>query len=260
MHPPPAAPPLSQPWRDLPLRSNEIRVFSLWLDLSPARVASLAARLSLDERSRADRFHFEQHRHRFVVGRGLLRGLLAACLGLDPQEVRFVYGRFGKPALAPDLAHRLPVSFNLAHSGPAGICALALDRDVGVDVEEIRPLREQDAIARRVFAPAEVRSLEERDESERLRWFFRIWARREALLKARGDGLGGSQRSFDVSAIADGAGGDVSEEGSGETMAWSLRDLTAPPGFTAAVAVRGSLGEIVECGDPEHLGDSRDMG
>lgn len=248
MDPPPAAPQPSQPWRSLPLRSNEIRVFSLWLDLAPARVESLAARLSPDERARAGRFHFEQHRNRFVAGRGLLRGLLAAALGLDPQEVRFVYGRFGKPALAPDLADRLPVSFNLAHSGPAGICALALERDVGVDVEEIRPLRDFDAIARRVFAPAEVRSLEERDETDRLRWFFRIWARREALLKARGDGLGGSRGSFDVSAIADGAGGDVSEDGSGEPTAWSLRDLTAPPGFSAAVAARGPLGEVVECG------------
>jgi 4'-phosphopantetheinyl transferase len=251
MDPPADGPQFAGPSRPLPLRPGEVRVVSFWLDLPLAQVESLAARLSPDERQRADRFHFDQHRHRFVVGRGLLRGLLASSLGIQPGEVRFVYGPHGKPALAPDTARHAQVSFNLAHSGPAGLCALALDRDVGVDVETVRPLQDLDGIARRAFGPAEVASLESRLESDRLGWFFRIWTRKEALLKARGEGLGGGPGRFDVSQLSD--RGEASRDGS--PCGWFVRDLPAPEGFAAALAVRGPIAEVVVCRHFEQAGD-----
>lgn len=138
--------------------------------------------LSSDERERADRFHFERDRIAFRAGRAWLRAVLAGYLGVPPAAIRFGYGPHGKPHLAdrPDLR------FNLAHSGGWAALAVATGREVGIDVEAIRPIAER--VERVVFTPAEIAALNRLPAEERRLGFYNAWTRKEAYLKALGSG------------------------------------------------------------------------
>jgi len=137
---------------------SEVRCWSARLDVAPDQFYGT---LSDDERRRAARFRFERDRRRFIVARGELRELLGRYLDTRASELRFVYNAFGKPALSPEFGGRL--KFNLSHSADLALIAIATDREVGVDVEYLRP-----------------------DEP---RTFFEAWTKQEAYVKARGEGL-----------------------------------------------------------------------
>jgi 4'-phosphopantetheinyl transferase len=158
------------------------------LDVSADAYARLHATLPPDERSRSARFRFQADRRRFVVARAVLRDLLARHLEIEPAVIRFAYNAFGKPALTPEFGGR--VRFNLSHSAHLALIAIATDVDVGVDVEWIRADPDQAEIARHFFSEAEVARLNALPRQLKAEEFFRCWTRREACVKARGQGLG----------------------------------------------------------------------
>jgi 4'-phosphopantetheinyl transferase len=149
--------------------------------------------LSEDERARARRFRFPLHRERFVAARSALRRILAAYLDLDPAGLRFQYSPHGKPRLEQEW-----LRFNLAHSEDLALCAVAHGREVGVDIERIRP-RPDEGIPERFFSPSEAAQLRGLPPPA----FYRYWTAKEAWLKARGEGLSVALDSFDVSALND---------------------------------------------------------
>lgn len=174
--------------------------------------------MSADERERSDRLRSEAHRARFERARAALRGILGRYLERSPADVEFAYGPTGKPALAaPD-----SLRFNLSHSGDVALCAVARRGEVGVDVEEQRPIRDFRRIAQRHFAPVE----QERwaSEGETLESFYAVWTRKEAMLKASGSGLTRPLERVD------------SERGTLDGVVYWLRDLDPGPGFAAAIA------------------------
>jgi 4'-phosphopantetheinyl transferase len=139
------------------LSPDQIVVWRVRLDRESDYVKSIAETLSSDEKIRAERFHFEQDRNRFIVARGTLRGVLAGYLGMDPHSVQFQYGVRGKPAL--DEKYCSDIRFNVSHS--RGIALLALQRKgaIGVDVEKIRNDFKVEDIAHRFFSASEIREL-----------------------------------------------------------------------------------------------------
>ncbi len=145
--------------------------------------------LSPDERARAARFVRAEDGERWAAARGILRALLAAYAGADPRALRFAEGPHGKPALAEPARLR----FNLSHSGDVALYAVALDREVGVDVELPRRTVDAVAIARRVLGEDEATRLAALDPPAREREFLRAWVRWEAVLKCRGTGIGGAE-------------------------------------------------------------------
>jgi 4'-phosphopantetheinyl transferase len=216
------------------LTGDAIHVWPLGLDVSAARLATLQAWLHGDERRRADRFRFQRHRDRFVAGRGQLREVLARYLDAAPRTLEFRYGREGKPRLTGERSLR----FNLSHCEDQALLAVARDREVGVDVEWIRPDFECEQIAARFFSPAETAALRASPASARASVFFAIWTRKEAFVKAKGGGLSIPLADFDVSADLSGpvrllrTAWDPSE-----ARRWTLRTLETLPGFAAALAV-----------------------
>jgi 4'-phosphopantetheinyl transferase len=190
----------------------------------------LKAVLSPDEAGRAGRFHFERDRQRYAAARGLLRVILAACSETRPGDLWFQHNEFGKPRLpAPAL------SFNLAHSHDRILIAIAARREVGVDIERIEPERSVDDVARRYFSGSERVALAAAPEAERARAFFSCWTRKEADLKALGEGLSRPLDSFSVPVT--GACDVVLWSGSG---AWTVRDVeTGAADYVAAVAAAG---------------------
>lgn len=157
--------------------------------------------LSCDECVRADAFHFERDRLRYVAGRAELRRFLAAHLGRDPAELRFEYGPAGKPSLL-----RMPgvpdVRFNLSHSQDVGLFACTLGIEVGVDVEHRRDADDLLELAERFFSPAEAQELRDAPIGQQLAVFYACWTRKEACLKAVGSGLQQALDSFSIGGAA----------------------------------------------------------
>ncbi len=192
-----------------------------------------------DERQRAARFHFERDRTRFVCARGILRRLIAAELDLPPGRIRFDYGAHGKPALAGDQA-RGGLRFNVSHSDGLGLFVFACDRAIGADLEKIRPVRYGRAVARRFFAEDECAALEGLVGDDWDRAFFRCWTRKEAFVKAVGDGLSYPLRAFSV-AVSEGVPARILRV-DGDRDAPGRFWLTAFPagaGFEAAIVAEG---------------------
>jgi 4'-phosphopantetheinyl transferase len=219
----------------LAARENEVHV---WL-LELARLAPLKTRLpgllEPDEIARAARFRFEEDRDRFRLCRAAARIVLARYVGLPAARLRFGRGTHGKPHLLDETDARL--EFNLAHSGGLGILAVA-GRAVGVDVERIDAGHSGDDVARRFFATDEVERLETLPARERVDAFFSCWTRKEAYLKARGDGLALPLESFSVAFGAGAAPALVrSALGRTELARWTLFDLPRLPGYAGALAV-----------------------
>lgn len=157
--------------------------------------------LSPEERARADRFAFPEGRRRFVVGRSTLRRLLAERLAIFPSEVPLIEGPHGKPALA-ELPQRMRgprnVGFNLTHCGELALIAIG-PGDVGVDLESVYRSVDSMAIVRRFFSDQERAGFESLPEgAARDLLFFRVWTRKEAVVKAVGRGLSCPLSSFTV--------------------------------------------------------------
>ena len=219
-----------------PLAPNDVHVWSLALDAAPPRLDALRRALSPDEVERAERFRFARDRDRFVAARGQLREVLALYLAVAPPAVSFAYGPQGKPMLQ----QRGGLRFNLSHAEDEAILAVAKGREVGIDIERIRPEVECEDIAQRFFSPAEVAALLALPATARPPVFFTCWTRKEAFIKALGGGLGIPLTDFEVSLEPAGparllrTAWDPAVAGR-----WRLHTLAAPPGFAAALAVEG---------------------
>ena len=219
---------------DLTLSKDEVHIWRAALDLPAARLQKLVKSLSADEQVRAERFHFEQHRQRFIAGRGILRTILGRYLGTEPQQLRFCYASSGKPALADDFEDRL--QFNLSHSQGLALYAVTRDRQVGIDLEQLRPTADVEQIAQRFFSAQEYAVIQALPPDQKQEAFFRYWTCKEAYLKATGDGLSQLER-IEVSLTPGPAKllkipGDRHQD-------WILQELKPATDYAAAIAVAG---------------------
>lgn len=225
---------------------EEVHVWRTSLDRDGAEVERLWAALAPDERERAQRFHFERDRRRFVVARGVLREILGRCLGLAPARIRFAYNKYGKPSLLEDAGG---LRFNVSHSEEAALYACTLGREVGVDIELLRDDFASFEIAERFFSRAEVHSLGSLPPHLRTEGFFNCWTRKEAYIKALGEGLSHPLDSFSVSLAPGEPARLIATDGDPlEAARWSIVDLNPFQGYAAALAVWGSDPEV-QCWD-----------
>jgi len=206
------------------------RVELFWLG-PPVAGAVVAARdlalLSRAERERADAFRFPRHRAAFVRRRAVLRRLLAARLDADPAALAFEAGPNGKPALAGGPA------FNLSRAGDAALIALADHGRLGVDLERSGRVRDLEAVAARILHPDERPAWAELPPSEREAAFTRVWTRKEALLKATGEGLRRDPATLLVGLDAGAAERRVALPGG---VALVVVDRAVPARFAASLA------------------------
>jgi 4'-phosphopantetheinyl transferase len=222
-----------------PLSADEVRIWRSHVAGSQGIEACLAD-LDDEERERASHFRREADRARFARSHAALRRLLGAELGCKPSELGFAAGERGKPFLADNAG----LQFNLSHSGDYALCALTLERDVGVDVERERPKESSPEIARRFFSEAEVRDLEALPPEEQQAAFFRTWASKEAFIKATGRGLAQPLSSFDVSLTGPARLVSVRSGNAGD---WDLRALDVATGYAGAVVCAGKGWRLVTC-------------
>jgi 4'-phosphopantetheinyl transferase len=220
------------------LAPGRIHLWSLRLDPSPAAVAALEALLSPDERERAGRFRFDKHRRQYAVGRGALRTLLGTYLDRDPARIAFSYGPRGKPYLATLAASGL--QFNLSNSDERALIGLVLGREIGVDLEFAKPMPDCEEIAERFFSASEREVLRSLPAERKEEAFFNCWTRKEAYLKAVGEGLAAPLDSFDVTLAPGEAPRMLTLEGDAErARRWFFADLRPAERYAGALAIEG---------------------
>lgn len=213
-----------------------VDVWRVGLEQAPETIEILKTLLADDELAKAARYHFPTHRRRSTVRRAALRTILAGYLDAGAAELRFVYGRQGKPALAETTA---AVHFNVSHSGELALIAVS-QQPLGVDLEQWRAVADADLVARRFFTPQEVAAQRAAPDGNQL--FLRHWTRKEAVIKAVGRGLSMPLNTFDISAIDTGQIVRIDEPG-GEQR-WHVQDLNPAEGYLAALASAGPIEHV----------------
>lgn len=228
------------------IQPDQVHVWRASLQVEESHLLTLLSLLSEDEQARAKRFHFAKDSHRFIVARSMLRTILGRYLNTSAQRLQFSYGPTGKPILAIPQGDQT-LCFNLSHSGQVVLYAVAWNREVGVDVEQIRPERDWQSIAARFFAPQEQEALNQLAPDLQLQGFFNGWTRKEALLKAMGKGLTIPLDQISV-ALTPGKPAQLLHVGwdPQATSLWSIQDLPIEPGYAAAVAAAGQNWQV--CG------------
>jgi 4'-phosphopantetheinyl transferase len=218
----------------------DIHVWKARLDLSRDALGRLERSLSPDERQRFGRLRAEPDRRQGAASRGLLRYILSGYAGRPAEELVFTYGLAGKPELS-EAADGGTLRFNTAHSGDLLLVALGRAPSLGIDVERIRPIVRRERVARRAFSAAERRQIEALPHDLRDEAFITCWTRKEACVKALGEGVWSAFGRFEVSVEASQPATVKSVAGEAATGAdWSLYHLEPAPGFVGAVAVQGT--------------------
>lgn len=229
---------LKPPPLDLELAPNEIHIWHARLDQPQAVSNRLIQLLSKDERSRAGRFHFEQDRTRFIARRGILRTILGTYLDVEPHRLQFYYEKNGKPRLA-DIFDKERIHFNDSHSAGLAIIAISPSFEIGVDVERVHDIPEMNDIVEKFFTESEKTSFYSLRDGLKQEVFFKWWTRKEAFLKATGDGLFRPLNSFDMSVAPGEPTSLLRIYGDAKAASrWAIQDLKPPPGYAAAFAIK----------------------
>jgi 4'-phosphopantetheinyl transferase len=222
------------------LREGEVHVWTAELCASRERVDDFVLSLSPGETLRASKYVFERDRENFILCRGMLRALLGAYLAVPGPAVEISTDLRGKPELARHLRGS-DLRFNLSHSHGLAIFAFTRGKEVGVDAELIRQDIEAEEIAQRYFSDDERRELGRLGDAERTSGFFACWTRKEAYLKARGDGLGAALDSFSVTLTP----AQPVLLRSEDAHRWSIYSFELAKGWATALVVEGVPNRIV---------------
>lgn len=219
------------------LAPGEVHLWQIHLVAPNDEILRGRSVLSPEEVERADRFHFDKHRRRFIVAHAALRTILSSYLNVSPSDVSFSCGPKGKPELSANL-EKSGIRFNLSHSGDYALLGVTRNLCLGVDIEFVNHEFGTEEIATRFFSPGEIETLHAVPDAQKSPAFFSCWTRKEAYIKAVGDGLSIPLDSFDV-AFAPGAPPALLRVQIPEHRYWKLYDLPAPEGYKAALVIEG---------------------
>jgi 4'-phosphopantetheinyl transferase len=220
-------------------------VWTVSLDVEPAQLTEAAALLAEDERTRAGRYRFARDRAMFILGRAALRRILAAYLSMRPADVKLRSGRFGKPGLDPSI-HGCDLRFNASGSGSLSVYAMALGQEVGIDLEHARPIPDLGRVADLVLSPRERAVFVLLDDASRPDYFLDAWTRKEAYLKARGEGLQRAPTCVEFGALLGEIPASIRDvEDPGAASRWWVTAWRPAPDYAAAMVTEGRPGRVV---------------
>jgi 4'-phosphopantetheinyl transferase len=226
----------SQTPANLTLVDDEVHVWRASLDVPSFKLQQFQKCLAENELSRANRFVFEKDRNHYVAARGQLRHILSFYLPQKPETFQFEYTSHGKPSLVGD--HGL--NFNLSHSGKLVLYAITRRRELGIDIELMRPDFSGIDIAEHYFSKNEVAVFQRLPENLRPDAFFTCWTRKEAYIKAIGEGLSCPLYTFDVAFAPSEAPMLLANRTKPDEISrWSMHDFAAGDGYKAALCVEG---------------------
>ncbi len=222
------------------ITDQDVHIWYASIGVYANRINNYLKIMSPEEISRAERFQFDQDKNRYIVGRGLLRIILSCYLNISPDGLEFCYNRYGKPDLSA-ICNNQNLQFNVSHSNNIIIYGITINRDIGIDIEHIQYINDADGIIQRFCSDSEKVQYHRVPENTKQLAFFLCWTRKEAFIKALGDGLTRPLDEFTVSLIP---GLPVKllsvKGGEKEAEKWSLQEITLnKDDYVAAVAVKG---------------------
>ena len=221
------------------LHQSEVHLWIVSLDTSSEKSGYFRTSLSADEKERVDRFLKIEDRELYTITRGALRSLLGAYLAIEAREVEFAYGALGKPSLAGRGA-QAALSFSVSHSGAQALLGFARGRRIGVDLERVSAGADVLELARRYFSSNEFEILRSLMPEMQHEAFYCAWTRKEAYLKARGEGIFFGLERVEVSLIP-GERAIIKKVSDDPNVSenWILEHLLPAPNYIGAVAVEG---------------------
>jgi 4'-phosphopantetheinyl transferase len=220
--------------------ATQVHIWRLELDQPIREIEGFWQLLSLGEQERASRFYQASDSQHFIVARGALRLLLSRYLKVNPRQLIFTTGQFGKPGL--DESSNRGVKYNLTHSGDLGLIAVARHREVGIDLERIRTDIDVEPIARQYLSPQEHMKICDASPTERHQLFFHYWTLKEAFMKALGVGIAYQPDSLiDVDLTPAIFKADYP---SAQSHSWRSIDLAPFPGYVGALVVESGDSEV----------------
>ncbi|RMD93916.1 MAG: 4'-phosphopantetheinyl transferase superfamily protein [Calditrichaeota bacterium] len=230
----------NQAKKNLILGRNEVHVWYASLEQSKNFLYRLSRTLSVQELQRAQRFYFQKDREHYIIAHGILRDILSRYLKIEPTQLNFYCNPFGKPYLTENSGGQF-LKFNLSHSDGIAMYAIAHNREVGIDVERIRPDFASEQIAERFFSQQEIAILRSLPENLQVEGFFNCWTRKEAFIKAIGQGLSFGLDKFAVSLTPEEPARLLNVyDCSQKVRDWVLEEISFNSHFKAAIAVQGN--------------------
>lgn len=228
-----------------PLLDSDLHIWCASLSVSLQDLSYYLNLLSQDEVEHAKRFVFEKDYNHFIAARGFLRTILGNYLQLEPAQIEFVYGPYGKPALQPGITNKA-LEFNLSHSKDLAVYAFNWDHKLGVDVEYVQPMPNMDSFAELYFSPRETAFISALSAEEKELAFFKLWTSKEAFLKANGSGLTEPLNEVEVSLETwKSFALNASHHNNPKTEQWHLEMFNPVPGYQAALVFAGHADKIV---------------
>lgn len=218
------------------IKDRQVHIWRANLALSTAEIEQLTTLLSTDEIARANKFHFAQHKRRFIAARGILRQLLGNYLAISPDSIVFAYGDRGKPGLATEQ----PLQFNISHSQEYALFGFTQNHLIGVDIEYQRVMPDALKIAQRFFSPREFNMIAETTAENQPRLFFQLWTAKEAYLKAVGTGLTGSLTNAEI-AFDQTKSPYLAQPQSDSGATWSLHTCLPETNYLGAIAISNNI-------------------
>jgi 4'-phosphopantetheinyl transferase len=223
-------------------KGQAVAWFAFLTDLTP-NADNLRATLAHNEIERAERFKFQKDKEQYVLGRGFLREILSGYCGIEADRLRFRYGARGKPYLIEEQAGS-NFMFNYAQTKAAVLCAITRDAEIGVDLEYVTNEIDDQALAEQYFSPDEATALSALPVGARQRAFLQCWTRKEAYIKAKGEGLYLDLKSFEVFDSAESAVRLHIANNPKESARWTLADLDVPGNYVAALAIENQSCQV----------------
>jgi len=223
----------------LELGRKDVHVWVTVLGPSDVSTEKYLSTLTSEEKERVQKFKFARDRQRYVFGKGLLRELLSLYLAVPAEKIQFEDGARGKPRMAKTREQLQDIRFNVSDAGDGFACAIAIGREVGVDIESVDEVKDREKIAEQFFTPGEATAISKLRPASRNLGFLRCWTRKEAYAKAKGEGLYLNLRGFEVFESLEKEPTLRVEGDPIETSRWTLVDLEMPDGYVGALAVEG---------------------
>ncbi len=228
--------------QNITLVENEVHVWKADLKVDATKAQAFWATLSKEEKERADRFKFAEHRNYFIASRGILRALLSRYLSFSASSFAFDYGSQGKP----DLVQFPDFQFNVSHSKGHALFAFAKKEAVGVDLEFIDPAIEFEVIAPRFFSKNEATTLLDLPIERQPAVFFNCWTRKEAFIKAKGGGLSIPLDQFEVTLLENDPAKLLAIDWAPEEVEqWSMFSFFSERDMVGALAIKCKVERVV---------------
>ena len=220
---------------------KEIHIYRSSIDSTDEELKGSELILSPDELQKAYRYKFEKDREQYIMARSLLRRILGKYLDQSPHKINFSYSEKGKPYIKDSL-----IKFNLAHSGGKAVFAFAENIDVGIDIEYMRDLPDELQIAKRFFSDEEVNEIMKVSEGDTKAAFFNCWTRKEAFIKAVGEGLSYPLKDFTVTLLP-GVNPEIKwiKDKVDEVKEWKLVNILTDRNYISSLAVKAKIINII---------------